>query len=555
MMIKRYVRKLKKRPALLILVSLLIAAVLMLGLTPWTFAQDSKPAPLIPDKSDIYGDRVPSVEKAARIDDPVERYLALETILPDQLLGSDLSTSSMETDLAEVPAGSMVGYTIIVDNSGDEDVSVTMVDALPNGLEFVSHETIESAGVLPASPEFEVDGNEVTWRGNVAGGGYAELLIVARVDNNVPVGTKITNTAVFTGNDQTVDKSSTITVLEEEEPLTSFLPYVTYGIQPNPPDITNLNATRPNSQNEFRLSWTGGPNASHYIVEQSNNPNFSAPIKHDTGQNTFLDLKPNPSWQNDFYFRVRAFEGPIAGEWSDTINIVGAYYDDFNNPASNWEMRRSTHLDDVNTWYEFPPDYGRIVLEVGDKWDWGLVSPLAKAPEPPYVIEFKARFAQTPNEVAMGLVFGGDYPGDDCPDYSSANNYYRHQECFNTFYNPQWYWAGKKLHLIWQRVDELVWCPDCGGSPMKRRGDTENLGEMEDVTSDAGRWNNHRIEVRDGNIKYFAASTEHEHLTLQHEYSDTRYIDQPYFGVFAYAGEYTSSVAVWEYFSVTPMDN
>jgi hypothetical protein len=106
--------------------------------------------------------------------------------------------------------------------------------------------------------------------------------------------------------------------------------------------------------------------------------------------------------------------------------------------------------------------------------------------------------------------------------------------------------------LIWQRVDDLVWCPDCGGSPMKRRGDTENLGQMDGVDNDD--WNHHRIEVRDGNIRYFAAKVGHD-LVLQHEYSDTRWINQPYFGVFAYAGEYTSSVARFEYFSVTPLDN
>jgi hypothetical protein len=68
-------------------------------------------------------------------------------------------------------------------------------------------------------------------------------------------------------------------------------------------------------------------------------------------------------------------------------------------------------------------------------------------------------------------------------------------------------------------------------------------------------WNRHRIEVRQGSIKYYAGRPYDEQLTLQHEYSDTRYINQPYFGVFAYAGEYTSSVARYEYFKITPLDN
>jgi len=320
-------------------------------------------------------------------------------------------------------------------------------------------------------------------------------------------------------------------------------------------DITNLTATRPNSQNKFSLSWTGGPNASAYEVQQAHDPSFDLPITHNTGQNTFLNLQPRPSWRNDYYFRVRSVEGPIPGNWSDTVNVVGAYYDEFDDRNSGWEIRRTTHIDDVKFWYEIQNDDDWIILQVGDKWDWGISSPMAKAPEPPYVIEYDGKFAQTPNEVAMGIVFAGDFPGDICPDKSSTDGWYRHDLCFNHFYNPQYYWAGEALHLIWQRVDEVVWCPDCGGSPLKRRGDTENLGRMDGVDNDD--WNRHRIEVREGNIKYYVGRPYQadEDLVLQHEYFDTRWIDDPYFGVFAYAGEYTSAVARFEYFSVTPLDN
>ncbi len=542
----------RPRQAILLLLTGLLVATVVFGLAPWTAADESEPAPLKPDRSDEIKDRMPTEEEIQQMESPVDRYMAMEFLAPDQLLGSELGTSTMTADRDEVPAGSTVEYTIMIENSGDTQVFVTMVDALPAGLSYISHERGDIDGVLPGDPEFLVDSNEVTWQGDFFDSGNVEIVITARVDSTVPKGTILTNVAEISGGEQVVSRSAAIKVLKQVEVPGVFLPIITYGIQPNPPDVSDFTATKPNRQNKFALSWTSGPGASHFIVQQANDPNFSSPIEHDTGLNNFLSLQPQPSWKNDYYFRVRAFEGPIGGEWSDTVNVVGAYYDEFDNSNSDWRLRRSTNIDRVKFFYEIYDETDWIILEVSDKWDWGLSSPLAKAPEPPYVIEFDAKFAQTPNEVAMGLVFAGDKPGSNCPDYSSADAFYRHEECFNTFYNPQWYWAGEALHLIWQRVDELVWCPDCEGSPMKRRGDTENLGEMPGVDNDD--WNSHRIEVRNGEIKYYAAKTG-KPLELQHVYNDTRWIEDPYFGVFAYAGEYTSSVARYEYFSITPLDN
>jgi hypothetical protein len=445
-----------------------------------------------------------------------------------------------------------VQFTIIIDNSGDADAPVTMTDNLPAELLYRSHELQDSFNALLV-PGFTAAGNGVIWSGTVGGGGYAKISIVAEVKEDVPAGTMLSNTAQISDGQQSLSPKATFRVLEAQEAVDLRLPFIVYGFKPDPPDITNLAATRPNSQNQFAVSWTGGPNASRYEVQMDHEPGFGAPVTQDAGQATSMSFEPEPSFRNDLYFRVRSFEGGIAGKWSDTLNVVGAYLDEFNDEASDWHIRRTTHIDDVNTWYEIDPPYGRLVLEVGDKWDWGISSPLAKAPEPPYVIEYDGKFAQTPNEVAMGIVFGGDKPGETCPDKSSTDGWYRHELCFNHFYNPHYYWAGKALHLLWYRTDELVWCPSCGGSPMKRLGDSEAVGKMSSVAND--KWNRHRIEVREGSIKYFAGRPHHTELTFQYEYHDTRWIHEPYFGVFAYAGEYTSSVAVFDHFSITPLDS
>ena len=86
---------------------------------------------------------------------------------------------------------------------------------------------------------------------------------------------------------------------------------------------------------------------------------------------------------------------------------------------------------------------------------------------------------------------------------------------------------------------------------------TEN--EIKALGSLFGQINQIGIVVRnlEDSIKYYAARPYYGELTLQHEYYDIdpSWIDDPLFGVFAYAGEYTSSVARYEYFSITPLDN
>jgi len=551
-MIKNKKSESRPRRALFILLSGLLAILLVLGLAQFAVAGDGEPAQPIPDNGSWERDDILTDAEAAQINSRLEQYIALEFISPDQLLGSDFSTSTKDVDRAEVPAGSELQYAIVISNTGDTNAAVTMVDALPAGLSYVSHERVGGSGYFPYDPEFIIGVNEVTWNGEISGGGYVEIAIKAGIDESVPAGTMLTNAAQISDDGETVSPTVKITVLEKVDVLNINLPMISFH-QPDPPDVNNLSATRPNSKNQFTLSWTGGPNATRYEVQQAHDPNFSSPVSYNTGLNTVLALQPAPSWRNDYYFRVRSYDGSVSGNWSATVNVVGAYYDEFDNPNSGWSMRRTTHLDHVNTWYEIHGDDDWLILEIGDKWDWGISSSMAKAPKPPYVIEYDGKFAQTPNEVAMGIVFGGDFPADECPMEDTVDGWYQHDDCFNHFYNPHYYWAGEALHLLFYRTDRLVWCPDCDGSPMKRLGDSVAVGQMSNVDNDD--WNRHRIEVRNGSIKYYAGRPHDANLKLQFEYGDTRWINEPYFGIFAYAGEYTSSVARFENFRITPLDN
>jgi hypothetical protein len=128
-----------------------------------------------------------------------------------------------------------------------------------------------------------------------------------------------------------------------------------------------------------------------------------------------------------------------------------------------------------------------------------------------------------------------------------------HEDCFNHFYNTNTIFYGP-LKLLFERVDRLEWCLDCGGSPMKRLGDI-NPGNIKTYKLvDPTGWNNYRVEVRADGIKVFAAKRGFV-PELQYEYKDTRYVNSPYFGLFASTDEYTNALWRFDYFEVLPLDN
>ena len=73
---------------------------------------------------------------------------------------------------------------------------------------------------------------------------------------------------------------------------------------------------------------------------------------------------------------------------------------------------------------------------------------------------------------------------------------YKHDKCFNHFYNTNTIYNDSNanrpvLQLLFERVDRLEWCQGCGGSPMKRVGDIGDLDNLNNV--DAREWNHFRI--------------------------------------------------------------
>jgi hypothetical protein len=310
-----------------------------------------------------------------------------------------------------------------------------------------------------------------------------------------------------------------------------------------------LTAGEPNGFNAWTVSWTTDPLATKYELQEAQQSDFSDAETIDAGQQTSLMLFRTPSTNNVYYYRVRSLIGGLAGPWSNVGRVVGGYRDDFEDPNSGWAMRRTTYIEEVHSRYED----GYLVLDVNDRWDWGITSPGMPAPRVPYVIDFFAMVdGGGANLWSFGTVFGGDWPAANCPMATDAEGWYMHDDCFNQFYNTNTIFYGP-LKLLFERVDQLEWCLECGGSPLKRLGDI-NPGSIKTLklVNPTG-WNHYRVEVREDVIKFYAAS-EASPPELQYIYKDTRYIDQPFFGLFASTDEYTNGIWWFDNFQVMPLD-
>lgn len=345
-----------------------------------------------------------------------------------------------------------------------------------------------------------------------------------------------------------------ITLTTTTEFFHTFLPSLHTPLVP-----THLSATRPNSQNDWALQWDSVAGATAYELQQSQDPNFATGVTtFNLGSNATSQLinTHEPSWNNVFYYRGRVLSGSQVSDWSNVVTVVGAYYDEFDNPGTGWDRRRLTNIDQTTTFYEIRDGNDWLIVQSLDSWDWVIASPMKPAPVVPYVIEYRIKHANLGNLVSHGAVFGADWNGGLCPDWSSVQGVYQHTACFNHFYDTNTIFFSD-LKMLFERVDNLVWCPTCGGSPMKRLGDIEsNPNNVPVLTNvDPIGWNTFRIEVRADGIKFYANGALQSITDGETVYTDTRWINSPYFGIIATTDEYSNSSARVEYFKVTPLDN
>lgn len=505
---------------------------------------DEKPAPPPGTTVEVspFEAIAPTTEELLAAPPSIERYVSAHSLPAGSVAAANLDDSTKEASDDSVSPNGVFEYTITVVNSGGVDVPVTMTDELPAEVTYVSH---ECPPLITTTCEY--DAGTVTWEGTVPDGDSTAITVVVTMSEDAEPGTTVTNTAQLVSAEQDLEVSADVTVAEPTASPIQFVPFTIYGLQPEPGPVT-LTAGRPNSNNVWSLSWTTSPGASGYEIHESNDPAFAAATPSVVGPVTSIDIAKNPSPSNVYYYRIRSLVGQKVGPWSNVVSVVGGYYDDFENTSTGWSMRRSTYRERVNGFYE----NGKYVMQVLDRWDWGISSPLKPAPRVPYAIDFEARIVAPANLLSFGMVFGGDWNGQTCPPGLSYDEWYRHTNCFNHFYNTNSIFYGP-LKLLFERVDRLEWCPNCGGSPMKRLGDIDVNGTRDFSNIDPEGWNHYRIEVRQDSIRIYAAARGQAPV-FQYEYDDTRWINDPYFGFFASTDEYNNSTWRFEYVQAMPLD-
>jgi uncharacterized repeat protein (TIGR01451 family) len=475
----------------------------------------------------------------------------------------EIANSTKTANKDFVLAGDQVTFTILAMNSGDADTSLSVVDALPAGLTYVSHKFKDPDGGIKTG-EDEVNG-VVTWEGILGAGGSVEGVIVAEVDNQAQAGTEYVNTAVITAGDKTAEPSMTITVVDENSMPLVHLPVVTYGKKPLTPDIISIESTRPNSQNTWTVSWNGA-GAVSYELQESLSAGFANATSMDVGPEASKTFAPQPSPFNVFYYRVRSKAGGVTGNWSVTLKVVGGYRDDFDHdPKSSqpdfppgwpgrWQLRRTSHLDEVNAWYESTADYNAHILEVSDRWDLGITSSLMEAPSIPYAIQLEVKSVEPGWQKGLGLVFAGDKVTDNCPsDTNTVPGWYEHNDCFNEFYEFMLVEGADKKNLQVQRIHEVCWDCSPGGIPVHRKvAKNWYIEKISGISWDD--YNVMRVEVRQDRIDFFAGKRGGE-LKHQLTIDESYYQENTYFGTISTTQEYSNSVGRYSYYEVMPLDS
>jgi hypothetical protein len=312
-----------------------------------------------------------------------------------------------------------------------------------------------------------------------------------------------------------------------------------------------LSATRPNSANAWTVNWTITGTPTNFELQEAKRPNFQGAASFNLPGGTLSRaFNPNPSFDNVYYYRIRAVDDSGSSHWSNTIKVIGGYRDDFTNSNSGWAVRRASYYDTSNVslvWYGDAAEPNSLIILMDDRWDWMLVSPLRPAPQLPYVIEYRARIHNPVNLASGGVVYGGDWNGQACPD---LNNVYQTTNCFNSFYNHNYIWYGP-IKLLFEQVNELIWCPTCGGALLKRIGPTQDIGNIHGNGAPSVQYHNYRVEVRSSGVRLYVNGS------FVRSFSDTTWINnnRPYFGVFASTDEYKPSIWFFQYFQVMPLDS
>ncbi len=178
---------------------------------------------------------------------------------------------------------------------------------------------------------------------------------------------------------------------------------------------------------------------------------------------------------------------------------------------------------------------GFLDLDVENEETYAIASPLIVGPNPPYVIEFRAKLHERKDKHQYGAVFGGDWHSGECPG-DNTDSCFNHYYEFRVRYRDE---AGETyLEYRLRRIDGH---------------DDNNIEEGEDLI----KWT--RVDGVDAEdwVKWSVRYNERGRITFKVNNSelgtfaeDQKYDDPLYFGVFARAGDNGDARARFNSFSI-----
>ncbi|MFZ0545439.1 MAG: hypothetical protein WAM60_08370 [Candidatus Promineifilaceae bacterium] len=447
----------------------------------------------------------------------------------EQVLPPDLSGSEKSVSFSQAVPGTVLHYSIVISNSGDLPAAdVVVTDTLVSELTYQTDSLDVVGGGL-----FGEDNGVITWTGAVNNSSEIIINFNAVLDSGLSGGEVITNTADINYNGSTIERSATTTVITD---VAYFLPLV---FKPVPtPDIFLNPVGRPNSDNVWTTSWLVSDETyvTGYELQEATLGDFSNATTINVPVGTTSAARSHElSIHNLYYYRVRAVGGFGATEWSNTQYIRGGYRDSFNDSSSGWTMRRQDTDTVVNDSYYRD---GRLVLEMDSSYDYQIVSSLAPAPAPPYQIESRIQLVGVDNLHSYGIIFGGDWNGQPCPnnDYSS---------CFNHYYRLNVIWSGNLNNRLTVQLKRIYYHDE---NNVGRGVDLAPTRTVE-VNPPAQGFQTWVIQVfPNGDIRVRVNGN------LVFSVNDTHYVQNPFFGAFSSTDEYTGLEAEFEYFEASYLD-
>ena len=456
----------------------------------------------------------------------------------------DFDQSEIRVDKEAAQVGDQLSYDVSIRNDGKlTATNVYITSTRVSVLEYVPTTLTITVSDGVTETEQLMSSDQIVWIGDIPAGGEVAIEFDTLISDSPELDTHIMG-MVSIGHGDSVINRIVATELIIEHNL--YLPFLTSPIEP--PELTGISRPSPHGDEfEWQVDWVTANDQTNYELQEATDPRFTQNVSYYLTSQSGQNISHPASIDNQFYYRVRVVDGVGSG-WSNVMSVVSAYRDEFEDSASGWEIRRQDADDTQN---ELSYEDGRLKLWVRGRWDYMIASPLAPAPEPPYRISFRVKFAGPANRNSYGLVYGGDANGEEClvEDASAAppnGNQIVTQNCLNHYYRASmlWFSGADEMKLQVKQIDFHNGKNEGRGSETLKNWDSVRLS-----ADSANDWVEWHVEVYpDGRQKLYSGNT------LIMDAVDDSYINDSYWGFMAATDAMIGSDPLLDWVLVEPLE-